>query len=95
LPEVVLFVDTFNPHFNPGVAEAAYSVLSSQFGLESEHAGYSLQMAEQELYPALRAKPMTAVIANGFSCQQQILNGGFRKPRQIAEVLYAALDRRQ
>ena len=74
--------------------EASCCGMAGQFGLESEHVDYSRQMAEQGLYPALRAEPQTMVIANGFSCQQQILNGGFRKPRHLAEVLYAAIDRR-
>ena len=83
------------PELDSQPIEASCCGMAGQFGLESEHAGYSLQMAEQGLYQALRAERETAVIANGFSCQQQILNGGFRKPRHIAEVLYAALDRRQ
>ena len=83
------------PELDSQPIEASCCGMAGQFGLESEHTGYSLQMAEQGLYPALRAEPETVVIANGFSCQQQILNGGFRKPRHIAEVLYAALDRRQ
>jgi hypothetical protein len=29
--------------------------------------------------------------ANGFSCRQQINNGGFKKNRHTAETLYAAI----
>ncbi|MGJ0490108.1 (Fe-S)-binding protein [Methylobacter sp.] len=71
--------------------ESSCCGMAGQFGLESEHAGVSREMAEQGLYPALRAEPDATVVANGFSCQQQILNGGHAKPLHIAEVLYAAL----
>ena len=50
-------------------------------------------MAEQALFPALRAGPTAGIIANGFSCQQQIGNGDFEKPRHISQVLYAAVVR--
>ncbi|MGR9117462.1 MAG: (Fe-S)-binding protein [Gammaproteobacteria bacterium] len=71
--------------------ESSCCGMAGPFGLESEHAAFSRQMAEQGLYPALRDEPDAAVIANGFSCQQQILHGGYTKPMHIAEVLYAAL----
>lgn len=81
------------PALDSAQIESSCCGMAGQFGLESEHAEFSRQMAEQGLYPALRAEPGAAVVANGFSCQQQIRNGGFAKPRHIAEVLYAALDR--
>ncbi|WAK02951.1 (Fe-S)-binding protein [Methylobacter sp. YRD-M1] len=80
------------PELDSQQIESSCCGMAGQFGLESEHAGFSRQMAEQGLYPALRAEPDAAVVANGFSCQQQILNGGYARPLHIAEILYAALD---
>ncbi len=81
------------PELQSGQIEASCCGMAGQFGMEAEHVDFSRQMAEQGLYPALRKEPAATVVANGFSCQQQIVNGGFAKPRHIAEVLYAALDR--
>ena len=81
------------PELDAQPIESSCCGMAGQFGLESEHAEHARQMAEQGLYPALQAEPEAAVIANGFSCQQQILNGGYAKPLHIAEVLYAALAR--
>lgn len=81
------------PELQSEQIEASCCGMAGQFGIEAEHAEFSRQMAELGLYSALRSQPDAAVIANGFSCQQQIVNGGFAKPQHIAEVLYAALDR--
>ncbi|MBF6649726.1 (Fe-S)-binding protein [Methylobacter sp. BlB1] len=81
------------PELDSRQIESSCCGMAGQFGLESEHAGFSREMAEQGLYPALRAEPDAAVVANGFSCRQQILNGGHAKPLHIAEILYAALGR--
>ncbi|OQK15613.1 ferredoxin [Methyloprofundus sedimenti] len=80
------------PELNSAQIEASCCGMAGQFGLEAEHVEHAKQMAEQGLYPAIRAEAEARVIANGFSCQQQIVNGGFAKPLHIAEVLYAALD---
>ncbi|MDD5215514.1 MAG: (Fe-S)-binding protein [Methylococcales bacterium] len=66
--------------------------MAGHFGLEAEHYETSQAMAQQALFPTLRAEPKVGIIANGFSCQQQIGNGGFEKPRHIAEVLYTAVS---
>ena len=79
------------PELDSQPIEASCCGMAGQFGLESEHAEISRQMAELGLYPSLRAEPGAAVIANGFSCQQQIRNGGYAKPLHLAEVLYEAL----
>jgi glycerol-3-phosphate dehydrogenase subunit C len=70
--------------------ESSCCGMAGQFGLEAEHRDISQQMAEAALYPALRQQPHAAVIANGFSCQQQILSGGFAPPQHIAEFLVTA-----
>ncbi len=72
--------------------ESSCCGMAGQFGLEAEHRETSRQMAELALYPALRQHPRAAVVANGFSCQQQILNGGFAPPRHLAEFLAALIS---
>ena len=81
------------PKLNSRNIESSCCGMAGQFGLEAEHVEMATQMAEQGLYPAIKAEPESTVIANGFSCQQQIINGGFAKPLHIAEILNAALVR--
>lgn len=81
------------PELNFEMIESSCCGMAGQFGLEAEHAEFSRQMAEQGLFPALRAQPEAAVITNGFSCHQQICNGGFARPRHLAQLLYAALGK--
>lgn len=50
------------------------------------------RMAELDLLPALRAAPDDAtVVANGFSCREQIRAGSPRAPRHVATLLRDAL----
>lgn len=79
------------PETDGQLIESSCCGMAGQFGYEAEHGEYAKQMAELGLFPALRQEPHTQVIANGFSCQQQIVNGGFAKPLHIAEILDAAL----
>lgn len=100
LPEVVLLVDCFGRHFEPEIPRAALRVLraagccgmAGTFGLEQEHADLSRQMAELALLPQLRANPSAPVIANGFSCRQQIRAHALQRPRHLAQVLADALE---
>ena len=80
------------PQLNSSMIESSCCGMAGQFGLEAEHVDMAQAMAEQSLFPALNAEPEATVVANGFSCQQQIVNGGYSKPQHIAEILYAALD---
>lgn len=41
----------------------------------------------------VRAQPNTPVAADGFFCPQQIINGDFARPKHIAHLLCAALDK--
>lgn len=63
---------------------------AGSFGLEKEHAAMSMQMAEHKLLPALRERPRARVLANGFSCQQQILAGLQRESLHLADLLLEA-----
>jgi glycerol-3-phosphate dehydrogenase subunit C len=67
--------------------EAGCCGMAGNFGLEAEHYPLAQQMAEQALLPALRAAPNATVIANGFSCREQIRNGSEHNPTHLAVFL--------
>jgi glycerol-3-phosphate dehydrogenase subunit C len=80
------------PEFEFEFIEASCCGMSGSFGLEAEHADISMQMAEIDLLPALRASPAdTTILANGFSCRHQIREGADRKPIHVALLLRDAL----
>ena len=80
------------PEFEFEFIEASCCGMAGSFGLEAEHADISMQMAEIDLLPALRASPAdTTILANGFSCRHQIREGVDRKPVHVALLLLDAL----
>lgn len=79
------------PEFDFEFIEASCCGMVGSFGLEAEHADISMQMAELDLLPALRAVPDAAILANGFSCRHQIREGADRKPFHVALLLRDAL----
>jgi glycerol-3-phosphate dehydrogenase subunit C len=80
------------PEFEFEFIEASCCGMSGSFGLEAEHADISMQMAEIDLLPALRASPAdTTILANGFSCRHQIREGVQRQPVHVALLLRDAL----
>ena len=65
--------------------------MAGTFGYEARHHDVSMQMAERTLLPAVRrAPPETLLVADGFSCQHQILGGTARTAVHVARVLDAA-----
>lgn len=78
------------PELDFELIESSCCGMAGNFGVESEHYQQSQAMAELALFPALRAEPDAMIVSNGFSCQQQIDNGGFGKPLHLAEVLCLA-----
>ena len=66
--------------------------MAGTFGLEAEHAAFSVAIAEQALMPALRAAPDAAVMSNGFSCRQQMKGLGDRSGHHLASLLFRQLD---
>ena len=65
--------------------------MAGTFGYEARHHDISMQMAERTLLPAVRrAPPETLLVADGFSCQHQILGGTGRTAVHVARVLDAA-----
>lgn len=75
--------------------EAGCCGMAGTFGLEAEHADLSLAMAEETLLPSLRAAPDAELVANGFSCRQQIRSRTGRPVRHLASVLRDALATRE
>ncbi|MFA6972180.1 MAG: heterodisulfide reductase-related iron-sulfur binding cluster [Gallionella sp.] len=80
------------PEFEFEFIEASCCGMAGSFGLEAEHADISMQMAELDLLPALRAAPADAtIVACGFSCRHQIREGAARHPVHVALLLRDAL----
>ena len=66
--------------------------MAGAFGFEAAHYGIAQAVGEQELLPAVRnASAQTTLVADGFSCREQIRQGTGRTPAHLAEVLAAAL----
>jgi hypothetical protein len=66
------------------------------FGYEAEHYPVSMTIAEQALLPAVRrAGSDTLIIADGFSCREQIRHGAGRNALHPVEVLEIALRHRR
>jgi len=79
------------PEFEFEFIEASCCGMAGSFGVEAEHAAISMQMAELDLLPALRATPEANILANGFSCRHQIREGVNRQPAHVALLLRDAL----
>ena len=68
--------------------------MAGSFGFESRHYDVSMRIGERALLPAVRhAEPETWLIADGFSCRQQIMQATGRRPLHLADVLALALQR--
>ena len=66
--------------------------MAGSFGFEDDKYDVSISIGELELLPAVRkAPPDWLVIANGFSCREQIAQGTDRNALHLAEVLQMAL----
>jgi Fe-S oxidoreductase len=66
--------------------------MAGAFGFEAEHYEVSLQVGERVLLPAVRSCPPEAlIVADGFSCREQISQTTGRRALHLAEVLQRAL----
>ncbi len=79
------------PQHRFSMIDAGCCGMAGSFGIEAEHSGMSEAMAQQALWPALDAAPDARVVANGFSCRQQIAAHDQRPPQHIAQLLRDAL----
>jgi len=67
--------------------------MAGAFGFEQEKYDVSVAVGELELLPAVRAaSPDTLIIANGFSCREQIAQCTDRHALHLAEVIQMALS---
>ena len=68
--------------------------MAGPFGFEADKYEVSVAIGELELLPAIRkAEPDSLIIANGFSCREQISQCTERHALHLAEVLQMALHK--
>jgi FAD/FMN-containing dehydrogenase/Fe-S oxidoreductase len=66
--------------------------MAGSFGFEKDHYDVSVQVGERVLLPAVRrAAKDTLIIADGFSCREQIAHATDRRALHMAQVLQMAL----
>jgi hypothetical protein len=67
--------------------------MAGSFGFEQDKYEVSAAIGELELLPAVRQAPADwLIIADGFSCREQIAQGTNRRALHLAEVLQMALQ---
>ncbi|HEX5470804.1 MAG TPA: FAD-linked oxidase C-terminal domain-containing protein, partial [Lacipirellulaceae bacterium] len=67
--------------------------MAGAFGFEKQHYDVSIACGERVLLPAVRkADENTLIIANGFSCREQVEQCTNRKTFHLAEVLHMAIE---
>ena len=67
--------------------------MAGSFGFERERYETSMAVGELELLPAVRqAAPDSLIIADGFSCREQIAQGTGRRAMHLAEVIRLGLN---
>ncbi len=70
--------------------------MAGAFGFEKDHYDVSLKAGERVLLPAVRqADKDTLIIADGFSCREQIAQATDRQALHLAQVLHMALHNEQ
>lgn len=78
--------------FEPEVLDSGCCGLAGSFGYETEHYDISRKIGERVLLPRVRwASADTVIVADGFSCRQQISHGTPRHAMHLAEVLQMGL----
>jgi FAD/FMN-containing dehydrogenase/Fe-S oxidoreductase len=66
--------------------------MAGAFGFEKEHYDVSMRIGERVLLPRVRAaSPDTLIVADGFSCREQIEQSTGRRAMHLAEVLQLAM----
>jgi hypothetical protein len=67
--------------------------MAGSFGFEREKYAFSMKAGERVLLPAVRqAAADTLVVANGFSCREQIAQGAGRRALHLAEAIQMAMQ---
>ena len=76
----------------PQVLDSGCCGLAGSFGYEAEHYDISMKIGERVLFPSVRSADRdTIVVADGFSCRQQISHGTPRRAMHLAEILQMGL----
>jgi FAD/FMN-containing dehydrogenase/Fe-S oxidoreductase len=76
------------------VVDSGCCGMAGAFGFEKDHYGVSIACGERVLLPRVRqASEQTMLIADGFSCREQIRQTTNRRALHLAEVLRLAIDR--
>lgn len=66
--------------------------MAGSFGYEEEHYNVSMQVAELQLFPAIRKRASnTLIAASGTSCRHQIHDGLAEKAQHPVQILYDAM----
>jgi Fe-S oxidoreductase len=77
------------------VLDAGCCGMAGSFGFERAHYDVSVAVGERALLPAVRAaSDATLLVADGFSCREQIAQTTGRRALHIADVLAGPLDAR-
>jgi Fe-S oxidoreductase len=67
--------------------------MAGSFGFESDKYDVSIQIGERKLLPAVRKAPLsTMIMADGFSCREQISQQSNREALHLAEVIHMGLQ---
>ncbi len=68
--------------------------MAGSFGFEKSHYDISIKAAERALLPEIRKASLdTLIIANGFSCKEQIQQSTGREVLHLAQVIKMSLDK--
>ena len=66
--------------------------MAGSFGFEHDKYDVSIQIGERKLLPAVRKAPLsTMIVADGFSCREQISQQTNREALHLAEVIHMSL----
>ena len=70
------------------ILEGGCCGMAGAFGFRREHAPIARAVGERHILPAIRAAPAeTLIVADGFSCREQISQETGRSPVHLAEIL--------
>jgi len=61
--------------------------MAGAFGFQRTKYEHSVALAERVLLPAIRANPSATIVADGFSCREQLRQLGHVRARHLAELL--------
>jgi Fe-S oxidoreductase len=76
------------------VLDAGCCGMAGSFGFEADHYEVSQAVGERRLLPRVRSEASALVVADGFSCREQIAQATGRRAQHLAEVLAMGLARR-